>query len=118
MNLDEQILKETNGDLAQLDLDIAQKVMGWHYRAGVQEFTPSRYMPDAMRVAEKMQENGWSVEIYRDYPDPEWNATFCIRDPDASWITTRSASVDSKSLPDAICRAAIAALLRNQGEIR
>lgn len=70
-----------------------------------------RYSTDiaaAMEVVEKMRES-WSVEIYCDFPDREWNVTFCKRDPEAQWIQTDTHSVDSESLPEAICRAALIA---------
>lgn len=122
---------ELNG--RELDFAVAEQVMGldranarvdsmnrngepqYHFGYPVgHDFAPN-YSTDiaaAMQVIEKLRADGWTPEISSYYPDLEWDVVFerCEQIGDSIYRSTGHGECSSQSLPECICRAALAAI--------
>lgn len=66
----------------------------------------------AFEVVERMREQGWTPELSSNYPDPEWDVAFQLREKlgDDIWRSRGHGEHSAVSLPEAICRAALKAI--------
>lgn len=107
----------------ELDAAVAERVMGWrtstispnvwhseaeHNSFHKDKFRPSGSIEAAMQVVEKMVADGWDVYLMNsdDFVEGQWECEFSGKPNGATYVR--------KSLPEAICRAALKALESNQ----
>jgi hypothetical protein len=108
----------------ELDAQVAERVMEWtgfthNGRIGYPpDADPNHVLPSvvpkysesieaAMQVVEKMRGLKWDVQITSDDESPAWQVSFDARDAVGRIVLGEH---ESDSLPEAICRAADAAL--------
>lgn len=109
-----------NEDLRQIDAEVAERVMGWRthkvtenvwYMPNDQnslhkdEWKPSEDIAFAMQVVEKLYTDHWDVTIYRSVVvEDDWSVEFVRLEED---FKPRNGTAFAKSLPEAICKAAL-----------
>lgn len=112
------------GSERSLDALVAEQVMGWQRQPGynywmtfpeggtfelhklIANWHPSTSIADAMEVVEKMREQGWSFACTL-YEAKLPYASFCKQ------TATSSRNAEASTLPEAICKAALAAVAHN-----
>lgn len=127
-----------NGDeLRKLDTEVAEKVIGWRTHSVSENvwydpttpnsihkdnWQPSTDIAAAMEVVEKLYADGWEVQIQRSIVmDDDWSVELDRIADD--WLVSKRVPVlrvseIAKTLPEAICLAALRAVATKPVEVR